>query len=53
MVAESTASNKSFEAMRISLPKEKARRKRKPGVLLPMIIVATAIGATTAYEDPR
>ena len=53
MVAESTASNKSLEASRISLPKEKARRKRKPGVPLPVIILATAIGATTTYEDPR
>ena len=51
MVAESTASNPRLEALRISRPKENARRKRKPGVLLPMIILATAIGATTAYED--
>src|SRR5713226_1344082 len=50
MVAGSPASNKSLEALRITRPKEKARRKRKPGVLLAMIILATAIGATTAYE---
>jgi RND family efflux transporter MFP subunit len=50
MVAASPASNKSLEALRITRPKEKARRKRKPGVLLAMIILATAIGATTAYE---
>src|SRR6266481_1637914 len=50
MVAGSPASNKSLEALRITRPREKARRKRKPGVLLAMIILATAIGATTAYE---
>src|SRR5216684_5056878 len=50
MVAESPASNRSLEALRITRPKEKARPKRKPGVLLAMIILATAIGATTAYE---
>ena len=50
MVAVSPASNKSLEALRIARPKEKARRKRKTGVLLAMIILATAIGATTAYE---
>src|SRR6266436_10352415 len=50
MVAASPASNKSLEALRITRPKEKARRKRKPGVLLAMIILAAAVGATTAYE---
>src|SRR2546428_7240765 len=50
MVAESPARTKSLEALRITRPKEKARRKRKPGVLLAMIILATAVGATTAYE---
>src|SRR5712692_2255981 len=50
MVAASPASNKSLEALRITRPKEKARRKRKPGVLLAMIILATAMGATTTYE---
>ena len=50
MVAVSPASNKSLEALRITRPKEKARRKRKPGVLLAMIILATAIGTTAAYE---
>jgi hypothetical protein len=45
MVAVSPATNKSLQALRIRRPKEKARRKRKPGILLPMIILATAIGA--------
>jgi len=50
MFAESAASNKSLEALRITRPKENARRKRRPGVLLAMIILAAASGATTAYE---
>src|SRR5437016_5566152 len=50
MVADSAARSKDLEALRITRPKEKARRKRKPGVLLAMIILATAVGATTAYE---
>lgn len=50
MVAVLAASNKSLEALRIRRPEEKTRRKRKPGVLLAMIILATAIGAAAAYE---
>ena len=50
MVAESAARNKSLEALRITRPKENARRKRRPGLLLAMIILAAAVGATTAYE---
>src|SRR5216684_7107919 len=50
MVAESPASNRSLEALRITRPKEKARPKRKPGVLLGLSILVTAVGATTAYE---
>src|SRR5438034_1600310 len=50
MVAESAARNKSLEALRITRPKENARRKRRPGALLAMIILAAAVGATTAYE---
>src|SRR5438034_10507108 len=50
MVAESAARNKSLEALRITRPKENARRKRRPGALLGMIILAAAGGATTAYE---
>src|SRR5262245_34270489 len=50
MFAESAASNKSLEALRITRPKENARRKRRPGLLLAMIILAAATGATTAYE---
>jgi len=50
MVGESAARNKSLEALRITRPKENARRKRRPGLLLAMIILAAAVGATTAYE---
>ena len=50
MVAESAARNKSLEALRITRPRETARRKRRPGLLLAMIILAGAVGATTAYE---
>src|SRR2546426_10972163 len=50
MLAESPGSNKSLEALRITRPKENARRKRRPGPLLAMIILAAAVGATTAYE---
>src|SRR6266850_6789080 len=50
MLAESAASNKSLEALRITRPKEKARRKRNPVVLLALISLATAMGATTTYE---
>ena len=50
MLAESPASNTSLEALRITRPKEKARRKRNPVVLLALISLATAMGATTAYE---
>src|SRR5947208_7011009 len=50
MVAESAARNKSLEALRITRPKENARRKRRPGALLAMIILTAAVGATTAYE---
>jgi len=50
MVAESAARNKSLEALRITRPKENARRKRRPGALLAMIILAAAVAATTAYE---
>ncbi len=50
MVGESAARNKSLEALRITRPRENARRKRRPGLLLAMIILAAAVGATTAYE---
>src|SRR6266404_4735241 len=50
MVAESPARTKNLEALRIARPKEEAPRKRKSAVLLAMIIMATAVGATTAYE---
>ncbi len=50
MLAESPASNKSLEALRITRPKEKTRRKRNPVVLLALISLATAMGATTTYE---
>src|SRR5437899_953308 len=50
MVAESAARNKSLEALRITRPKENARRKRRPGVLLAIIILVTAVGAATTYE---
>jgi len=53
MVAESTAANKSLEALRIIRPQEKARRERRPGVLLAMILLATASGAATTYEVYR
>jgi hypothetical protein len=54
MVTESIASNNSLEALRIFAAKgESATEVRKLGVLLPMIFLATAIGATTAYEDPH
>src|SRR3989442_14707514 len=50
MVAESAARNKSRGALGITRPKENARGKRRPGALLEMIILAAAVGATTAYE---
>jgi len=50
MVAESPARTKSLEALRITRPKEKPRRRRTPGVLLEIIILVTAVGAPTAYE---
>src|SRR6266436_393244 len=50
MLAESPASNKSLEALRITRPKEKTRRKRNPVVLLALISLATAMGATTIYQ---
>jgi RND family efflux transporter MFP subunit len=50
MVAESPVRTKSLEALRITRPKEKPRRRRTPGVLLAIIILVTAVGATTAYE---
>ena len=50
MVAESPARNKSLEGLRIARPKEKARRQRKPVVLLTVSILAIASGATAAYE---
>src|SRR5882724_1876531 len=50
MVAESPARTKSLEALRITRPKEKPRRRRTPGVLLAIIILVTAVGAPTAYE---
>src|SRR6266850_4293329 len=50
MVAESPARPKNLEALRIARPKEEAPRKRKSAVLLAMVIMATAVGATTAYE---
>src|SRR5258705_9836904 len=53
MVTESPATNKSLEALRIVRPKEKARRERRPGVLLAMILLATASGAKIIYEVYR
>src|SRR5258705_451102 len=53
MVAESRKTNNSLEALRIIRPKEKARRERRPGVLLAMILLATATTATGAYEVYR
>ena len=50
MVAESPARTKSLEALRITRPKEKPRRRRAPGALLAIIILVTALGVTTAYE---
>ena len=50
MVAESPARTKSLEALRITRPKEKPRRRRAPGALLAFIILVTALGVTTAYE---
>src|SRR6266436_3290717 len=50
MVAKSPARTKSLEALRITRPKEKPRRRRTPGVLLAIIILVTAVGAPTAYE---
>ena len=50
MVAESPARTKNLEALRIARPKEEAPRKRKSAVLPAMVIMATAVGATTAYE---
>ncbi len=50
MLAESPARTKSLEALRITRPKEKPRRRRTPGVLLAIIILVTAVGASTAYE---
>jgi len=53
MVAESHETNKSLEALRIIRPKEKSRRERRPGVLLAMILLATATTASGAYEVYR
>src|SRR5882724_11796067 len=50
MLAESPARTKSLEALRITRPKEKPRRRRAPGALLAIIILVTAVGVTTAYE---
>src|SRR5438132_14202349 len=50
MVAESPARTKSLEALRITRPKEKPRRRRTPGGLLAITILVTAVGAPTAYE---
>src|SRR5438445_4809697 len=50
MLAESSARTKSLEALRITRPKEKPRRRRAPGALLAIIILVTALGVTTAYE---
>jgi len=50
MLAESPARTKSLEALRITRPKEKPRRRRTPGVLLAIIILVTAVSAPTAYE---
>ncbi len=50
MLAESPASNTSLEALRITRPQEKTRRQRNPVVLLALISLATAMGATTTYE---
>jgi len=50
MLAESPALTKSLEALRITRPKEKPRRRRAPGALLAIIILVTALGVTTAYE---
>src|SRR6266852_742409 len=50
MLAESPARTKSLEALRITLSKEKPRRRRAPGVLLAIIILVTSLGVTTAYE---
>ncbi len=50
MLAESPARTKSLEALRITRPKEKPRRRRAPGALLAIIILLTALGVTTAYE---
>ncbi len=50
MVAESPARTKSLEALRITRPNEKPRRRRTPGGLLAIIILVTAVGAATAYE---
>src|SRR5258705_1579379 len=53
MVAESRETTNSLEALRIIRPKEKARRERRPGVLLAMILLATATTASGAYEVYR
>src|SRR5882672_802065 len=50
MLAESPASNKSLEALRIARPREKARQRRNPVVLLALVGLATAMGATATYE---
>src|SRR5438132_154781 len=50
MLAESPARTKSLEALRITRPKEKPRRRRAPGALLAIIILVTALAVTTAYE---
>ena len=50
MLAESPARTKSLEALRITRPKEKPRRRRAPGALLAIIILVTALGVATAYE---
>src|SRR5258706_14567397 len=53
MVSESRETNNSLEALRIIRPKEKARRERRPGVLLAMILLATATTASGAYQVYR
>src|SRR5258705_2823502 len=53
MVAESRETNNSLEALQIIRPKEKARQERRPGVLLAMILLATATTASGAYEVYR
>src|SRR6266850_5635814 len=50
MLAESAASNKSLEALRITRPKAKTRQRRNPVVLLALVGLATAMAATATYE---